>query len=177
MLNAPSVVLLLLLYDLSPYHQVSRAVVFRQTQGKHWHIKGLFSEGPLETFGICMEADLHSILVEFSNAGCLLAAFLFFCLAQILLFFLYFSLSLRLAFASKKTIGSENDDRLHCGSAVPHTNAAVVVFFYSVLYCKWTLFTIFIKECKCMFGLLCRLSGIKHSLKAGLKKRQTQRLG
>ncbi len=45
MLNASSVVLLLVMYDLSPYHQVRWDA--GRTHGKHWHIKGLFSKGPL----------------------------------------------------------------------------------------------------------------------------------
>lgn len=104
MLNASSVVLLLLLYDLSPYRQVSRDAGLRlQTSAwKALAYKGSFLRGPLGDVWHSRGSWFAFLLglVEFSDAGCLLAALLFFCLAQIPVFFLSFSLSLLLAFAS-----------------------------------------------------------------------------
>lgn len=101
MLNASSVVLLLLLYDLSPYHQVSRDAGLR-LQANVWKAlayKGSFLRGPLgdvwHSHGSWFAFHLGG--VEFSDAGCSLV-FLS-CLAQIPVFFLYFSFSLSFMFA------------------------------------------------------------------------------
>lgn len=69
MLNASSVVLLLLMYDLSPYHQVRWDAGLR-LQANTWKAlanKGSFLQrAPRRRLAFALEADLHSILAESS---------------------------------------------------------------------------------------------------------------